>query len=94
MRRAQTKRSVRIRLLTLVLVLALVWYSISPAPRPAPSIKLEDEPPDGKKREAEPQLQRAAILPMMIKTSEVGLGPVSIPNQDEDDFDWPEYINA
>lgn len=94
MRVAITKHSFKLRLLAFVLALALVWYILNPAPRPITRIKREVEPPDEKKREAEPQLQRAAILPLAVGTLGAGFVDHPLPHQDEDDFDWPDLIDA
>jgi hypothetical protein len=81
-------------LLAFVLALALLWYSLNPTPRPIARIKREDELPDEKKREAEPQLQRAAILPIVFGTLGADLADKPLLKQDEDDFDWPDLIDA
>jgi hypothetical protein len=94
MRSELTKQTFKLRLLAFVLALALLWYSLNPAPRPIARIKREDDVPDEQKREAEPQLQRAAILAAVIGTLEADLGDRLLPNQDEDDFDWPDLIDA
>ena len=94
MRKTRTEQTFKLQLLAFVLALALLWYSLNPAPRPIARIKREDEVPDEKKRQAWPGLQRAAILPMTFGM----LGAVSVdkplPDQDEDDFDWPDLIDA
>ena len=93
MRRELTKQTLKLRVLAFVLAVMLVWYSINPAPRLISRIKREDELPDEKKREAKPQLQRAAFLSVSFGTLRPGLSDVASSNQDEeDDFDWPEFI--
>ena len=94
MRKTRTEQTFKLQLLAFVLALALLWYSLNPAPRPIARIKREDELPDEKKRQAEPKLQRAAILPTVIGMP--GAGSVDKPplDQDEDDFDWPDLIDA
>lgn len=94
MRKERTEQTFKLRLLALVLALALVWYSLNPAPSPFARIEREYEPPDEKKRAAEPQLQSAALWSAVSETLGAGLGDGPLPNQDEDDFDWPEFIDA
>jgi hypothetical protein len=89
------KQSFKLRLLAFVLALALLWYSVNPAPRPVTRIKRKDEPPDEKKREAEPSLQRAAVLPLSFAAPQAALkDTLHRVEDDEDDFEWPEYIDA
>lgn len=95
MSRVQTKQTLKLRLLAVVLALALIWYSLNPTPRVSTRTKRGDELPDEKKREAEPRLQRAGSLPLSFGTMGAGLGAIPSPNQDEeDDFDWPEFIDG
>jgi hypothetical protein len=95
MSRVRAKQTLKLRLLAIVLALALIWYSLNPAPRVSTRTKREDELPDEKKREAEQRLQRAAIWPVNFGTMGAGLGAIPSPNQDEeDDFDWPEFIDG
>lgn len=94
MRKERTEQTFKLQLLAFVLALALVWYSLNPAPRPIARITREVEPPDENKREAEPQLQRAAILRAVFETLGAGSADRPLPNQDEDDFDWPDLIDA
>jgi hypothetical protein len=94
MRSEQTTQTFKLQLLAFVLALALVWYSLNPAPRPIARVKREDEPPDEKKRQAEPQLSRVAILPVVFGTLGAGSVDQPLPNQDEEDFDWPDFIDA
>ena len=94
MRGERPIQTLRLQLLAFVLALALLWYSLNPAPRSIARIKREDEPPDEKKREAEPQLKRAAILPIAFVMLGAGSADKLILNQDEDDFDWPDLIDA
>jgi uncharacterized protein YydD (DUF2326 family) len=63
MSRERTKQTFKLQLLAFVLAIALLWSSLDPAPRPLVRITREEEPPEEKKREAEPQLQRATIWP-------------------------------
>ncbi|HEX8175521.1 MAG TPA: hypothetical protein VF543_10405 [Pyrinomonadaceae bacterium] len=95
MRREHTRQTFKLQLVTLVLALALLWYSINPAPGPVKRYKPEDEPPDEKRRELEPQLQRADVLPAAFKTFVVeSKDSLSATIEDEDDFEWPEFIDG
>lgn len=95
MRREPTKQTFKLRLLAFVLALAIVWYSLNPAPRASSRIKRENELPDEKKREAEPRLQRAAIMPLSFGALSAGLGATpSTQLAEDDDFDWPEFIDG
>jgi hypothetical protein len=93
MRRAQTKQSLKLRLLAIVLVLALVWYSLNPVPTPIIRRKRDDELPDEKKRNVEPR-SMPVTLPLVFRalgeTSERSLSS----DKDEDDFEWPEFIDG
>ena len=93
-RRARTKQSFKLRLLALVLALALAWYSLNPAPGSTDRIKREDEVPDGKKREAKPGLQGANTLPGIMEIPGAKPGDKALANRNEDDFDWPEFIDG
>jgi hypothetical protein len=92
----RTEQTLKLRLLAVVLALALLWYSLNPAPKPITRIKGEDEVPDEKKRQAKPRLQGAVIFPVMFGTPGAGIADKPLPNQDqdEDDFDWPDLIDA
>ncbi len=94
MRKERIEQTFKLRLLAFVLALALLCYCLNPAPRPIARITSEDEVPDEKKREAEPQLQRAAALPIAFVTLGACSADNPLPNQDEDDFDWPDLIDA
>ncbi|HEX8775158.1 MAG TPA: hypothetical protein VF735_16405 [Pyrinomonadaceae bacterium] len=94
MRRAYTKRTFKLRLLAFVLASALAWYSVNPAPRPFTRIRREDELPDEWKRELEPGLHGAAISPVALGTSGTALEQTPLPDQDEDDFEWPDFIDG
>jgi hypothetical protein len=91
MRRVQTKQTFKLRLLALVLALALVWYSLNPAPRPIIRKKREAEPPDEKKRNTEPR-SMPATLPIVLKLLGEMAEPFSLP--DDDEFEWPEYLDG
>lgn len=94
MRSERTKQTLKLQLLACVLALALLWYSLNPAPRPIARIKSEDELPDEKKREAEPQLLRAVVLPSVFGMLRADSENQTLPKQDEEEFDWPDLIDA
>lgn len=94
MRRDRINQSFKLQLLAFVLALVLLWYSLNPAPGPIARIKREDDVPDEKKRQAEPQLRGAALWPFMFRTPGAGFADKPSPDQDEDDFDWPDLING
>lgn len=94
MRRKQTKQTFKLQLLALVLTLALLWYSINPAPSPVKRYMSDDEPPDQKRRELEPQLQRADARSTAFKTFEIAGRGTHASNDNEDDFEWPEFIDG
>jgi hypothetical protein len=93
MRKERTKQIFKLRLLALVLALALVWYSLNPVPRPVIRRKRDDELPDEKKRNVEPQ-SMPATLPVVFRS----LGEVEealLPHdEDVSDFQWPEFIDG
>lgn len=91
MRRERTKQTLKLRLLAFVLALALVWYSLNPTPRPVTRKKREAEPPDEKKRNVEPR-SMPATLPAAFSAMSGAAGPM--PSSDDDDFEWPEFIDA
>ena len=76
------------------MVPALVWYSLNPALRPVTRGQKEPEPPDERKRTVEPR-----SLPATLPSA---FGPVwrpaePSPSEDEaneDDFEWPEFIDG
>ena len=79
MRREQTTQTFKLQLLACVLALALLWYSLNPAPATLSNRKRKEEPPDEKKRHVEPQSRPAVLF---------------VADEDEDDFEWPEYIDG
>jgi hypothetical protein len=91
MRRELSKQTFKLRLLALVLALALVWYSLDPAPRPVIRKKREAEPPDEKKRRVEPR-SMPSTLPVGLKPTGEMAEPFPLP--DEDEFEWPEFIEG
>lgn len=94
MRREYTKQTLKLRLLAFVLAGALAWYSLNPAPRPITRTRREEEVPDELKRELEPRLHAAASFPARLETLGAGLENTPSPNEDEDDFEWPEFIDG
>jgi hypothetical protein len=93
MDRVQTKQTLKLRLLAFVLALAILWYSLNPVPTPIIQRKREDEPPDEKKRSVEPQ-RLPMTLPVAFKSIGEIAEPLPFPDEDEDDFEWPEFING
>jgi hypothetical protein len=91
MRRERAKQTLKLRLLAFVLALALVWYSLNPAPKPVVRRKRKEEPPDEKKRNVEPR-SMPATLPMAFGAISEAAEP--LPSSDEDDFEWPEFIDG
>jgi hypothetical protein len=94
MRRDYIKRTFKLRLLAFVLASALARYSHNPAPRPNTRTRREDEVPDELKRELEPKLHGTTLLAIGLGTDAEGLKDAPSPNQDEDDFEWPEFIDG
>jgi hypothetical protein len=93
MRRERTKQTLKLRLLALVLALLLVWYGLNPAPRLVVGKKREAEPPEGKKRNVEPR-SMPATLPVAFRPTGEAIESLPTPNKDEDDFEWPEFIDG
>jgi hypothetical protein len=93
MSREQTPQTLKLRLLALVLALALVWYSLNPAPRSVIRKKREAEPPDEKKRNVEPQSMLTIPL-IAFRHSGERIEPLPSIAADEDDFEWPEFIDG
>jgi hypothetical protein len=90
---ARSKQTFKLRLLALVLALALVWYSLDPAPAPVIRRKRDDELPEEKKREVDPR-RMLAILPGAFRPIvEISERLPSL-DEDEDDFEWPEFIDG
>jgi hypothetical protein len=94
MQRVQTKQTFKLRLLAFVLALALTWYSVNPTPRLEVRRKPEDEQPDANKREAAPQLPTTALTPVALRRPVVESAKLNPSIEDEDDFDWPEFIDG
>lgn len=93
MRRERTKQTLKLRLLAFVLALALIWYSLNPVPRTTISLKSEEKSPDEKKRNVEPR-SMPATLPLAFRPLREIAEPSQPANEDEDDFEWPEYIDG
>jgi hypothetical protein len=91
--RERTKQTLRLRLLAFILALALVWYSLNPTLSPIPYKKREAEPPDDKKRNVEPH-SMPATLSLALRPLRELAEPLPAPDKDEDDFEWPEFIDG
>jgi hypothetical protein len=89
----QNKQTIKLRLLALVLALALVWYSLNPVPKPIIRKKRETEPPDEKRRNAELQ-SMPVTLPVAVTQIREIAEPLSFLEENEDNFEWPEFING
>lgn len=94
MSRKQNKQTFKLQILALVLAVALLWYSINPAPSPIKRNKPKDEPADEKRRELEPQLRSSDAKPASLKAFKIDGKGASAAIEDEDDFKWPEFIDA
>jgi hypothetical protein len=94
MRSERTRQTFKLRLLAFVLALALVWYSLNPTPSPITRRKREAEPPDEKKRNVEPRRMPAAALPLALGYFGEKPELLPSPDKDEDDFEWPEFIDG
>jgi hypothetical protein len=92
MKRLQNKQTLKLRLLALVLALALIWYSLNPVPEPSRR-KRDDEPPDEKKRNVELQ-SMPATLPLVFRPLVETEEHLPSPDEDVDNFKWPEFING
>jgi hypothetical protein len=93
MRRQQTKQILKLRLLAIVLALALVWYNLNPTPAPITRRKRDNELPDEKKRKVEPQ-GVLVTLPTAFRAIMEVAEPLPSLDEDEDDFEWPEFIDG
>jgi hypothetical protein len=93
MRRAQTTQTLKLRLLAVVLALALIWYSLNPAPRSISRTEREDEPSDEKRRNVEPRNIPVA-LPVAFRPAGVAAKSLLSTNNDDDNFEWPEFIDG
>lgn len=93
MRRVQTKQTLKLQMLAFVLALALVWYSLNPISRPITPKKKEDGLPDEKKRNVAPRAIPVSLPVAFIPTGEAA-EPLQSTDTDEDDFEWPEFIDG
>jgi hypothetical protein len=91
MRRERAKQTLKLRVLAFVLALALIWYSLNPTPGAVTSKKPKAEPSDEKKRKVETQ-SMPVTLPVTFR--HLGGMAESSPPLDEDDFEWPEFIDG
>jgi hypothetical protein len=93
MNREQTKRTLKLRLLAFILAVALVWYSLNPVPGHSIRRKQDDKLPDEKKRNVEPHTMPTALPLAFRPFGEIAEALPSL-NEDEDDFEWPEFIDG
>ena len=93
MRRERIKQTIKLRILAFVLAFALVWYSLNPAPRSVIRKKQEAEPPDKKKRNVKPR-NMPVTLPVALRPTGGTAEPLQYTYKDEDDFEWPEFIDG
>lgn len=93
MRREPTKQTFKLQLLAFVLALALVWYSLNPPTTPIIRHKRDGELPDEKKRSVEPH-SMPATLPLVFRPLGETAEHLPSPGEDEDDFEWPEFIDG
>jgi hypothetical protein len=93
MSRVQIKQTLKLRLLALILAVALVWYSLNPVPGHIIGRKQDDELPDEKKRNVEPHPMPAA-LPVAFRPFREIARALPSSNEDEDGFEWPEFIDG
>ena len=96
MREGRSRQVFKLRLLALVLAVALLWYSINPAPGPVSRHRPEGELPDEKRRELEPELQRAGFSKGAYRALASSAPHLlsSAPDDEGDDFEWPEFIDG
>lgn len=76
-----------------MLALALIWYSLNPAPTPLLRRKRDDEPPDEKKRNLKPE-SMPVTLPVAFRPIREMAESMPSLDEDEDDFEWPEFIDG
>lgn len=90
-RQKQTTQTLKLQLLACVLALALLWYSLNPVPRTAVYRQPKEEPPDEKKRDAVPR-KMPMTLPNLFGPG--GEGELLLLSEEDDDFEWPEYVDG
>jgi hypothetical protein len=95
MRHERTTQGFRIHLLALILALALLWYSINPAPYTITRDERKEPEPDAKKRQLEPAINRTppALLFHQLHRREPS-DAFHQPDEETDDFEWPEFIDG
>lgn len=91
--RERTKQTFKLRLLAFVLALAIVWYSLNPVPAPILRRKRNDDLPDEKKRNLEPQSMPATV-PLVFRPTGGTAKTLPSTYKDQDDFEWPEFIDG
>jgi hypothetical protein len=94
MRRVQSKQTIKLQLLALVLAIALIWYSLNPTPGPVIIRKKPADFPPDEKQNARPQNISVALSEALKLTEDAAKSLSSCNKDEEDDFDWPEFINA
>lgn len=95
MRHARTRPGFRLRLLALILALALLWYSINPAPYAVTRDRRKEPEPDAKKRQLEPAINRtppSLLFHQLHREEPADAFPP--PDEETDDFEWPEFIDG
>jgi hypothetical protein len=93
MNKGQTKQTLKLRLLAIVLTMALIWYSLNPMPAPTVRRNRDEELPDEKKRNLEPDSMPATLSIAFSPFRKIA-EPLSSIDEDEDDFEWPEFIDG
>jgi hypothetical protein len=89
------EQGLKLRLLALVLALVLFWYSLNPAPYTAARRQSRDNLPDPKKRTPEPQSREASPSLQFYRLTRLDTSEAeSSPDEESDDFDWPEFIDG
>ena len=90
--REQTIQTLKLQLLACVLALALLWHSLNPAPRSMSYQERKEKPPDKKKRDAVPR-KMLATLPDLFRPAVEDEKSLLL-SEDDDAFEWPEYIDG
>jgi hypothetical protein len=95
LRKDKIEQNFKLRLLALILALVLLWYSVNPAPYTPTRRESKDNQPDAEKRPPEPQARLAppSLQFYRITGREKSVEEI-VPEEDSDDFDWPEFIDG